>query len=119
MITCSMSNRRGELSELSSLYFIPILSVVIVATSGGLIASSLKDHNHQLLVLIISYVLWGIATPLSWIILVLYSLRMAVHKPLSREVVVSLLLPIGPLSLAGFRYVALLFLVRLCTTQAC
>lgn len=97
-----MSNRRSELAEMTALYFIPILSIVIAATTGGLVAGALKNNKHQLWTLVISYVFWGMGTPLSWIILTMYFLRMAVHKPLQREVIVSLLLPIGPLGLSGF-----------------
>jgi uncharacterized membrane protein YciS (DUF1049 family) len=84
------------------MYFIPILSVVIAATAGGLVARVLPNPQHQLWTLIISYVFWGIGTPTSWVILTLYFLRLTVHKPLSREVIVSALLPIGPLGLSGF-----------------
>jgi tellurite resistance protein TehA-like permease len=100
-----LSNRRHDLAEMTALYFIPILSIVIAATTGALVAGALKNEKHQLWTLIISYVFWGIGTPLSWIILTLYFLRMTVHKPLEREVIVSLLLPIGPLGLSGFSYV--------------
>lgn len=102
-----MSNRRSDLAELTALYLIPIVSVVIAATSGGLVAGAIPNHNHQLWTLIISYIFWGIGTPLSWIILTLYFLRMTVHKPLQREVIVSLLLPIGPLGLSGFSIISL------------
>ncbi|KAJ5029044.1 voltage-dependent anion channel, partial [Bipolaris maydis] len=44
---------------------------------------------------------------ISWIILTLYFFRLTVHKPLQREVIVSLLLPIGPLGLSGFSLIAL------------
>ena len=98
-----MSNQRSELAEMTALYFIPIVSIVIAATSGGLVAGSLPNHNHQLWTLIICYIFWGIGSPLSWIVLTLYFLRMTIHKPLKREVIVSLLLPVGPLSLSGFR----------------
>ena len=64
--------------------------------------SQIPNQNHQLWTLVISYIFWGIGSPLSWIILTLYFLRMTVHKPLKREVIVSLLLPIGPLGLSGF-----------------
>ncbi|KAF2671206.1 hypothetical protein BT63DRAFT_423425 [Microthyrium microscopicum] len=97
-----MSNRRSELAEMTALYLIPIVAVVIAATSGGLVASVLSNQEHRLWTVIISYIFWGIGTPLSWIILTVYFLRMTVHKPLEREVIVSLLLPIGPLSLSGF-----------------
>jgi tellurite resistance protein TehA-like permease len=100
-----MSNRRPELVEMTALYFIPVVAIVIAATSGALIAGVLKNEKHQLWTLVISYVFWGIGTPLSWIILTIYFLRMTVHRPLQREVIVSLLLPIGPLGLSGFSYV--------------
>jgi tellurite resistance protein TehA-like permease len=99
-----MSHRRSELEEMTALYLIPVVAVVIAATSGGLIASVLKESNYQLWTLIISYIFWGIGTPLSWMILTIYFLRMTIHKPLEREVIVSLLLPIGPLGLSGFSY---------------
>lgn len=98
-----MTHRRHDLEEMTALYLIPIVAIVIAASSGALVAGALKNHNNQLWTLIISYIFWGIGSPLSWIILTMYFLRMTVHKPLQREVIVSLLLPIGPLSLSGFR----------------
>lgn len=100
-----MTNRRHELAEMTALYLIPIVATVIAATSGALVAGALKNNKHQLWTLVLSYIFWGIGTPLSWIILTMYFLRMTIHKPLQREVIVSLLLPIGPLSLSGFSYV--------------
>ena len=97
-----MSNSRGELSEMTALYLIPIVAVVLAAGSGGVVASALPNPEHKLYTLIISYILWGIGSPLSWIILALYFLRLMVHKPMKREVIVTLLLPIGPLGLEGF-----------------
>ena len=90
---------------MTALYLIPIVAIIIAATSGALTASAIPNHHHQLWTLIISYVFWGIGAPMSWIILTLYFLRLTVHKPLQREVIVSLLLPIGPLGLAGFSWV--------------
>lgn len=87
---------------MTALYLIPIVAVVIAATSGATVAKFLPNQDHQLWTLIISYIFWGIGSPLSWIILTLYFLRMTVHKPLQREVIVSLLLPVGPLGLSGF-----------------
>lgn len=100
-----LSNRRHDLEEMTALYLIPIVAIVIAATSGALVAGALKNNQHQLWTLAISYIFWGIGTPLSWIILTIYFLRMAIHRPLQREVIVSLLLPIGPLGLSGFSYV--------------
>ena len=87
---------------MTALYLIPIVAVVIAATSGALVAGAIPNQSHQLWTLLISYIFWGLGSPLSWIILTLYFLRMTIHKPLKREVIVSLLLPIGPLGLSGF-----------------
>ncbi len=97
-----MSNCRSELSEMTALYLIPIVAVVLAAGSGGIVASAIPNPQHKLWTLIISYIFWGIGSPLSWIILALYFLRLMVHKPMKREVIVTLLLPIGPLGLEGF-----------------
>ena len=97
-----MSNKRSDLEEMTALYLIPIVAVVIVATSGAIVGGAIPNQQHQLWTLIISYIYWGIGTPLSWIVMTLYFLRMTVQKPLKREVIVSLLLPIGPLGLSGF-----------------
>ncbi len=97
-----MSNQRKELAEMTALYLIPIVAVVIAATSGSLIAGALPNKQYQQWTLVISYIFWGLGSPMSWIILTLYFLRMIVHQPLKREVIVSLLLPIGPLGLSGF-----------------
>jgi tellurite resistance protein TehA-like permease len=97
-----MSHQRSELAEMTALYLIPIVAIVIAAASGSLVANVLTNDSHQLWTLFISYVFWGLGTPMSWIILTLYFLRMMTQTPLQREVIVSLLLPIGPLGLSGF-----------------
>ncbi|KAH8721588.1 sulfite efflux pump SSU1 [Phaeosphaeriaceae sp. PMI808] len=102
-----MTNRRHDLEEMTALYFIPIVAIVIAAASGALVAGALTNPEYQLWTLVISYIFWGIGAPLSWIILTIYFFRLTVHKPLQREVIVSLLLPIGPLGLSGFSLIAL------------
>ena len=87
---------------MTALWLIPVVSVVIAASSGGIVAEALKNTQHKLWTLIISYVLWGVGMPLSWMVLVLYFFRLTMHEPVPREVIVSLLLPIGPLGLGGF-----------------
>ena len=100
-----MTNRRKDFSDMTALYLIPVVAVVIMASTGATLANAISDRQHQLWTLYISYVLWAIGSPLSWIIFTLYFLRLTIHKPLKREVIVSLLIPIGPLGIEGFRYV--------------
>ncbi|KAI9850191.1 MAG: hypothetical protein M1838_006000 [Thelocarpon superellum] len=102
-----MSNRKSDLAAMTALWLIPIMSVVIVSSSGGLLAAALPNPEHRLWTLIISYVLWGIGMPLAWMILVLYFVRLTIHEPPPREVIVSVFLPIGPLGLGVFSLVSL------------
>jgi tellurite resistance protein TehA-like permease len=102
-----MTHRRHDLGEMTALYLIPIVAVVIVATSGSILATAIPGRENKLWTLYISYILWGLGSPLSWIILTLYFLRLATHTPLKSEVIVSLLLPIGPLGLEGFSLITL------------
>jgi tellurite resistance protein TehA-like permease len=97
-----MSNRRSNLAHMTALWLIPIVSIVIAASSGATVAGVLPNPYHRLWTLIISYCLWGIGMPLSWIILAIYFLRLTVHEPLPREVIVSALVPVGPLALGSF-----------------
>ena len=87
---------------MTALWLLPVLPAVLVSASGALIASILKNPQHQLWTLIISYILWGCSIPLAITILILYFLRLMVHEPLPKEVIVSVFLPIGPLGLGGY-----------------
>jgi tellurite resistance protein TehA-like permease len=104
-----MSHRRGNMEEMTALYLIPIVSIVLAGTTGALVAGALEkiDQTYSLWTMVISYIFWGIGSPLSWIVLTLFFLRMSVHKPLEREVIVSLLVPVGPLGLSGFSLITL------------
>lgn len=87
---------------MTALWLIPIVSIVIAASSGATVAGVLSNPYYRLWTLIISYVFWGIGMPLSWIIMTIYFLRLTVHEPLPREVIVSALIPVGPLALGSF-----------------
>lgn len=87
---------------MTALWLIPIASIVIVASCGGIVANVLQNPQHRLWTLIISYAFWGIGMPMSWIILTIYFLRLTVHEPLPREAIVSALLPVGPLGVGSF-----------------
>lgn len=102
-----LSHRRAELEEMTALYLIPVVAIVIVASSGALVARAIPNENHQLWTIVISYVYWGMGSCLSWTILTIYFLRLTIHLPVKTEVIVTLLLPFGPLSLSGFRQVCL------------
>lgn len=69
---------------------------------GARVADILPDESYALGTLLVSFILWGMGTPLALVVLVIYYQRLAVHKLPPREVIVSCFLPLGPLGFGGF-----------------
>lgn len=77
-------------------------ATIVAAGAGARIAEVLPDDSYALGTILVSYILWGVGTPLAMLILVIYYQRLAVHKLPSRETIVSCFLPLGPLGFGGF-----------------
>ncbi|KAI9832804.1 MAG: hypothetical protein M1819_004024 [Sarea resinae] len=90
------------LSSMTAIWLLPVVSTIVAAASGGIVANALPNPQHALWTLIISYVLWGTGVPLAMVILSLYFLRLTVHHLPPREAIVSVFLPLGPLGQGGF-----------------
>jgi hypothetical protein len=68
------------------------------------LADVLPNPQHALWTIIISYVLWGTGMPFALMVLVNYFQRPALYKLPSREVIVSVFLPVGPFGQGGYGY---------------
>ncbi|KAL5604817.1 hypothetical protein BROUX41_001845 [Berkeleyomyces rouxiae] len=81
---------------------LPIVPTVVVSSTGALVSSILPSASHSQLTIITSYVLWGLGISFSMVITALYFHRLTVHSLPSRELIVSVFLPVGPLGQGGF-----------------
>lgn len=97
-----MSVHKVEISSVTTFWLLPIVSTIICAATGGMVAGTLTNPAHALWTLIISYILWGIGVPLAIFTLVLYYHRLIVHKIPPPAIVSSVFLPLGPLGEGGF-----------------
>ena len=100
--SCSMSVHHTELKSMTAAWLLPVVSTIVAAASGAIVANVLPNPHHALWTLMVSYVLWGTGVPLAMAILVIYFQRLTVHKLPPREVIVSVFLPLGPLGQGGF-----------------
>jgi hypothetical protein len=91
-----------SLQTMTAVWLLPIVSTIVAAASGGIIAEILPNPQHALWTLITSYILWGTGVPLAMVVLVMYFHRLTVHRLPPREVIVSVFLPLGPLGQGGF-----------------
>jgi tellurite resistance protein TehA-like permease len=92
----------AQLSSMTAVWLLPIVSTIVAAASGGLVAEVLPNNQHALWTLVISYILWGTGVPLAMAVLVIYFQRLTIHHLPPREVIVSVFLPLGPLGQGGF-----------------
>lgn len=94
------------LQSMTATWLLPIVPAVVAAASGGLVATVLSVSQAQI-TLAVSYVLWGMGVSLSFLILALYLHRIMVHNLPNPEVIVSAVLPMGPMGQGAYGIVQL------------
>ncbi|CZR67840.1 related to malic acid transport protein [Phialocephala subalpina] len=92
----------ASLQNMLATWLLPIVPPIVAAASGGIVASVLPNPQHALWTIITSYILWGMGVPLAMVVLVIYFQRLTMYNLPPREVIVSVLLPLGPLGQGGF-----------------
>lgn len=91
-----------SLDRITALQLLPMAATIVAAGAGARIAEILPNPSDALGTILVSYILWGVATPFAMLLLVIYYQRLAVHKLPPRETIVSCFLPLGPLGFGGF-----------------
>lgn len=102
-----MSFHQTEFSSITAAWLLPIVSTIVAAASGGIIAEVLPNPQNALITVTVAYILWGTGVPLAMAVLVIYFQRLTVHNLPPREVIVSVFLPLGPLGQGGFGIIQL------------
>lgn len=92
----------SKLQAMGAAWLLPIVSCVVAAASGGIVADILPDPQYALGTIIVSYALWGIGVPLAMMVIVIYLMRLMLYKLPQKAVIVSTFLPLGPLGQGGF-----------------
>lgn len=90
---------------MTAVWLLPIVSCIVAASSGAIVSEVLPNPQYALWTIITSYILWGIGIPLAMMFLVIYLLRLTLHKLPPKAVIVSVFLPLGPLGQGGYGYV--------------
>lgn len=90
---------------MTAAWLLPIVSNVVAAASGGVVAEVLTNKQHALWTVVTSCILWGTGVPFAVVVITVYFQRLALHKIPPRQVIVSVFLPLGPLGQGSFGYV--------------
>ncbi|PLB49810.1 sulfite efflux pump SSU1 [Aspergillus steynii IBT 23096] len=91
-----------SLSAMNAAWLLPIVSCVVAAASGAVVAGVLPNAQHALWTVMVSYALWGMGVPLAMMVMAIYLQRLLLHKLPPKTVLVSVFLPLGPLGQGGF-----------------
>lgn len=96
------ATHQRALDTITAAQLLPIAATIVAAGTGAEVANVVPDPQVSLGILIASYVLWGMATPMAFLTLGIYWQRLALHKIPPREIIVSAFLPLGPLGFGGY-----------------
>ncbi|CAI7649942.1 unnamed protein product [Penicillium pancosmium] len=98
-----MTRRNGlDLSSMTAAWLLPIVSCVVAAASGAIVADILPKPELALGTILASYILWGIGIPLALMIICIYLQRLMFFKLPPKAMLVSVFLPLGPLGQGGY-----------------
>ncbi|KAI1908299.1 Plasma membrane sulfite pump involved in sulfite metabolism [Ophidiomyces ophidiicola] len=91
-----------ELSSVTAVWLLPVISTIVAAAAGSVVANSLPNLQMAVWTLISSYILWGMGMCLAMMILTVYFQRLAMHKIPPKSVIVSVCLPLGPMGQGAY-----------------
>ncbi|KAJ5098940.1 hypothetical protein N7532_005941 [Penicillium argentinense] len=91
-----------DLSSMTAAWLLPIVSCVVAAASGSIVADVLPDEQLALATILASYILWGIGVPLAIMVICIYLQRLMLYKLPPKGMLVSVFLPLGPLGQGSF-----------------
>jgi len=108
IILMSKATQR-ELHTITAAQLLPIAATIVAVVVGSRIAEVMIPLNEQyaLGTVIASYAMWGLATPMAFMVLTMYWQRLTLHQMVPREVIVSAFLPLGPLGYGGYALIQL------------
>lgn len=97
-----MHMKEMDLSSMTAVWLLPIVSPIVASASGAVVAEILPDAQHALWTVVASYVLWGIGLPMALMVTTIYLQRLTLHKLPPKAVIASVFLPLGPLGQGGY-----------------
>ncbi|KAF6003420.1 hypothetical protein F1559_004632 [Cyanidiococcus yangmingshanensis] len=89
------------LEMMTAVWVLPVVPAEVAAASGGLLLSVVQNQRMAQYIAFISMLLWGFSVPLAFSILVVFFLRLVLHKLPPSDLIISCLLPLGPIGTAA------------------
>lgn len=97
-----MYAHNNDLQSMTAAWLLPVVTTVVASATGGLIAGYQSNPQHALWTLTTSYILWGCGMSLALSILVIYLMRLFLHKFPPKHNIVSCFIALGPLGQGAY-----------------
>lgn len=91
------SRQKHHLDSMTAVWLLPIVACEVAASSGGLLLQHLEMNQQAVVILLGSYVLWGISVLPAFAILTILMLRLAMHQLPTKDMAISSWLALGPI----------------------
>lgn len=104
-------HKNNAVSSVTGVWLLPVVGPIVAAAAGGIVAGVLPPDYARLTVFI-SYLMLGSGLLPALLVMALYFQRLAIYKVPPPEVLVSVLLPVGPCGQSAFAILQLASVLR-------
>lgn len=101
---CRMTTQHHSLTKMASVWVLPMVTLIVASSTGGLLADALMPHstNHALLTTAVSFTAVIMGLSLAIMVLTVYLTRLVLHGPPDVALILSAFITLGPLGQGGF-----------------
>ncbi|KAJ7116509.1 voltage-dependent anion channel [Mycena epipterygia] len=100
---CGMTKHQHSLEQISALWLLPMVTLIVASATGSLLATSLVAFpTCASLTTAVSFILLLMGLSLALMIITVYLMRLSIHGPLDADLILSSFIILGPLGQGGF-----------------
>ncbi|KAF7375190.1 Sulfite efflux pump SSU1 [Mycena sanguinolenta] len=105
MILVMVTKQKHSLGQITTLWLLPVVTLIVASSTGGLLASALMHHHptYATLTTAVSFMLLLIGLSLAGMIVTVYLMRLVLYG-LDTSLILSTFIILGPLGQGGFSF---------------
>ena len=104
MIYTMMVRQDHALSKMTALWLLPVVTLIVASSTGGLLSNAIREHSHTLALVTSGFsftmVIIGLSFPM--MIITTYLIRLITAGPPDAGLILSAFIVLGPLGQGGF-----------------
>ncbi|KAI0793226.1 voltage-dependent anion channel [Abortiporus biennis] len=104
MVYVMMVKQDHAISKMTAVWLLPVVTLIVASSSGGLLSNALREHSHTLAILTtgISFTMVIIGLSFALMMITIYLLRLILHGPPDASLILSAFITLGPLGQGGY-----------------